>query len=100
MLMLDACKKDRLSPSEWNPETKRYEDWSRACEIAKLKVSERWYKLYEKLKDKYQQKNGGEKITFDVQVGEIEVFGDNPGQWNFEDLRQVVQNWWSGLNNA
>ena len=81
--MADACKKDRLPPPEWNPETKRYEDWrfqvqlwNRACEIAKLKVSERGYKLYDKLKD-ISQKNVGEKITLAVQVGEVDVFGDN-----------------------
>ena len=70
--MADACKKDRLPPPEWNPESKRYEDWrfqvnlwNQACDMAKIKKAERYYTLYDRLKD-VTTKNVGEKITIAV----------------------------------
>ena len=111
--MADACKKDRLPPPDWNPETKRYEDWhfqvqlwNRACDMAKLKKSECGYKLYDKLKD-ISQKNVGEKITLAVQVGEIDVFGDNSvneilqlldKSFKSDDLTLMHKSWTSFIN--
>ena len=81
--MADACKKDRLPPPDWNPDVKRYEDWrfqvqlwNQACDIAKMKMSERGYKLYDKLKD-IVARNVGEKITIAVQDGEMDIFSES-----------------------
>ena len=81
--MADACKKDRLPPPDWNPDSKTYHDWrfqvnlwNQACEMAKVKKAERGYKLYDRLKD-ITSKNVGEKVTIAVQVGEIDIFSEN-----------------------
>ena len=73
----DACKKDLLPPPDWNPDTKRYEDcrfqvqlWNQACDMAKIKISERGYKLYDKLQD-IVSRTVGEKIIIAVQVRDI-----------------------------
>ena len=111
--MADACKKDRLPPPDWNPDVKRYEDWrfqvklwNQACEIAKIKISERGYKLYDKLKD-IVSRNVGEKITIAVQVGEIDIFSDSSvnqilatldKSFKSDDLTLMHKSWSSFIN--
>ena len=111
--MADACKKDRLPPPEWNPESKSYEDWrfqvnlwNQACDMAKIKKAERGYKFYDRLKD-VTAKNVGEKITIAVQVGEVNIFQDNAvdeiiamldKSFKSDDLTLMHRSWSSFIN--
>ena len=111
--MADACKKDRLPPPDWNPDSKTYHDWrfqvnlwNQACEMAKVKKAERGYKLYDRLKD-ITSKNVGEKVTIAVQVGEIDIFSENAvneiiavldKSFKSDDLTLMHRSWSSFIN--